>query len=237
MKKLAVVGMIIAVATFMAVAMASANDHHWGGIRGDYAMTGVGTCINSPGGFTANFAPQGLAVLSGVSNNFSGSNLFTGTWSFERNGYGQVQGHLFGTATYPYPFPNASSIYFSFSFTYSVTHDGTITAVMDEDSYLATFKTGPSTGMSFKLKGFSPPVTPPTPLADLTQEDTATPDPLSFGGRVSTDHKTITLDSANQIQRVRVYASPDGTGTPINRNYQICNVGRVLIRVSDQDDD
>jgi hypothetical protein len=230
MKKLALIVMMGVMASFMAAGMTSADDHHWWGIQGTYAMTGVGTCINSPGGFTGLYTPQGQGVLSGVSNNFSGSNLFTGTWTFERHGNGQVQGHLFGTATYPYPVPNASSIDFSFNFTYSVTQDGTITAVMDEDSYLATFITGPTPGKTFKLKGFLPPVNPP---ADISQEDTATPDPLSFEGRVSTDHKTITLDSKNQVQRVRVYATPDGTGTPINRNYQICNVGRVLIRVGE----
>ena len=117
MRKLAALMVVPALAIFMVAAMATAQDG-WGTIHGTYEMTGVGTCINSPGGFTQLFTPQGPAVLSGVSNNFSGSNLFTGTWTFEPDGNGQVQGQLFGTATYPYPVPNASSIDFSFKFTH-----------------------------------------------------------------------------------------------------------------------
>jgi hypothetical protein len=44
---------------------------------------------------------------------------------------------------------------------------------------------------------------------------------IELTGRISIDHKTITLGSANQIQ--------DFTG--IGLGYAICNTGRVLIRV------
>ena len=86
---------------------------------------------------------------------------------------------------------------------------------MDEGSYLATFETGPLTGNTFTLQGLAYLGTPPV----------LTPQALSFSGKVSTDHKTLTLDSANQIQKVSV-----SNGVT---NYQICNVGRVLIRVSE----
>jgi hypothetical protein len=182
MKKLAVVGMIIVPATFMAVAMTSAGGHHWKhwwGIHGTYAMTGVGTCITSPWGFTENFTPPvdtpGPPPV--FKFNFSGSNLYTGTWTFKRNGHGDVEGFLFGTATSAYPTPNASKISIKFTFTYTLEHDGTIYATMDEETFEAKGVTGPLKGVEYTVQG----------LAYLGDPPILTRQPLSFFGRVSPD--------------------------------------------------
>jgi hypothetical protein len=205
MKKLASVMMMIAITTFMAVAMTSADgNHHWRGIHGEYAMTGVGTCINSPGGFTQNLTPPSGGL------NFSGSNLFTGTWTFERHGHGKVEGLLFGTATSPYLNPNASQFSIEFEFTYTLTNDGTINATMVDGTFLATGLTGPLAGATFTVQGV---------------DYLGTPEALLFSGKVSPDHNTLTLNSANQIQKITV-----SNGFT---NYNICNVGRVLIRLDD----
>lgn len=59
--------------------------------------------------------------------------------------------------------------------------------------------------------------------------------PCSLNGMVSSDHKTLTLASENEYRKYDLY-SPTGTLLGL-KLYAICNYGRVLIRVSDQDDD
>jgi hypothetical protein len=190
MKKLAVVVMMIAIATFMAAAMASADDHDGWGIHGQYAMTGAGTCIYAPGGFNANFTPIGPT-------NWSASNMVQGSWTFKRHGKGTTSGKLFGTAATPFAVPNATSIEFAFDFTYTVTDDGTIAVEMVPGTFLATALTGPSAGLTYTV------------------------DIYSFVGMVSPDHKTLTLNNANEVQTLSL-----SNGTT---NHAICNIARVLI--------
>jgi hypothetical protein len=211
MKRLAAVVMMIAIATVIAATLGSAQDSGWGAIHGTYAMTGVGTCINSPLGFQANFTPKFIPGTSTYGLNFSGSNLYTGTWTFDGYGRGQVEGYLFGTATSPYPTPNASMFSIKFDFTYTLTHDSTIDAKLTDGTFLATGISGPLAGATYRVEGI-------TPSGD--------PQALLFSGKASTDHKTLTLNSEDiQIQKITV-----STGMT---NYQICNVGRVLIRVDE----
>jgi hypothetical protein len=74
--------------------------------------------------------------------------------------------------------------------------------------------------------GASQTVSPRVPFKyDVTPDGEITvrlgPLPILMAGMISLDHKTLTLGSANQVQPV------GGT------SYAICNVGRVLIKLSD----
>jgi hypothetical protein len=205
MKKLAVVAIMTAIATFMAAAMASADDHHSNDIQGDYAMTGPGSCLYSRVPFNTNLTLPD-------SNNWIASKLTVGTWTFERDRTGKAQYMLYGIATSQAAFPTATgdSDAVSFEFTYTVTEDGTITGELKPGTYVDTFVKGPFAGLGLW----------------------STFDKLSFFGMVSTDHKTLTLNSASEVQTATVFK---GTSTtPLATLYEICNYGRILIRVSDE---
>ena len=205
MKRLALVVMTIATATFMAATMASAQED-WNAIHRTYASTGTGTCLNSAGGFNTNYTPVSTAVLA--------SQLYTGTWTFEKNGWsGEFHGTLFGLAPSGAGSPNTFDV--SFPFTYTFVDDG-ITVQMDESQFRATNLTGSLTGLMFTLKGYLPPIPSASPTAAQ---------PLQFSGTMSADHKTLALSMGNQIQAV-IRLSDNAV-----INYQICNVGHVLIRV------
>lgn len=206
MKRLALVVMVIATATFVTLAVTSAQED-WRAIHGTYASTGTGTCLNAGStGFNGTYVP-----VAGPAS-FFGSQLYTGTWTFAHHGSGQFEGTLFGTAVPPNGAPNTFQV--SFPFTYTFT-DGVVNVLMDEPHFLATGQTGPLVGKTFTLEGFLPPTVPPG-TTELRQN-------LYFAGMMSTDHKTMTLSMGNQIQKVTV-----SNGVI---NFQICNVGHVLIRV------
>ncbi len=211
MKKLASVVMMIAIATFMAVA-ASADGHHRGYIQGTYAMTGTSNCLWAVAGFDDH-----LNAIAGKPV-FGTHNSAQGNWEFWRNGTGHTTYTQFGI-TPPGPTippgtsPNASSLKFDFKFTYTVTDDGQITVEMLPGTFQGDFLTGPN--------------------ANLTPEKTFTIDNLTFVGSVSRDHKTLTLTGENDLTTLRQYQG----GSQVSVCPVICNTGRVLIRVSDQDDD
>jgi hypothetical protein len=175
MKKLAVFVVIGAIATFIAVAIASAGGD-WKAIHGEYAMTGGGNCLFSPSGFNPNFTPIGPS--------WHGSSLATGIWTFKRNGKGTMQqGTQLALTLPPSPIPTgASSAEFSFDFTYKVTDDGTITVDVVPGTFTGEFVTGPLAGVTFTY------VTPT----------------FSMLGMVSADHKTITLASGNDVQQINL---------------------------------
>jgi hypothetical protein len=132
MKKLAVVVMMIAIATFMAAAMASADDHDGWGIHGIYAFTGSNGCLAAPFGFNSS-----LTAINGVSGfDFQ---TWEGTYTFERNGTGmlQVLFHDVGAT------PNAGgSGKIEWKFTYTVTDEGKITFTIP-GAYSGQWLTGP----------------------------------------------------------------------------------------------
>jgi hypothetical protein len=208
MRKLAVIVMMIALATVLPVTMASADDHHhWWGIQGTYATTGPGACLYSLSGFNSD-----LTVPSGGVS-WIASKLAVGTWTFNRNGTGRAQDTVYGIAGPPYSSPTGDSAEISYDFTYSVAHDGTITVEMLPGTFVGTYATGPNAGKE----------PPRTFIVDKF---------LSFG-KVSTDHKTLTLNSANEVQTFTIYR-PDLVNQLLVP--AICNYGRVLIRVSEVDD-
>ena len=204
MKKLAAVVMMIAIAAFMAAGMASADGHQGWGIDGEYAMTGPGSCLYSRVPFNANHtAPD-------PNNSWISSKLTVGTWTFERDGTGKAQYTLYGIAGPQAPaFPTATgdADAISFDFTYTITDDGKITGELVPGTYVDTFVEGPFAGLGYW----------------------STFDKLSFFGRISTDHKTLMLNSANEVQTATVFLTPPETRTL----YEICNYGRILIRVGE----
>jgi hypothetical protein len=84
MKKLAVVVMMTAVATFMPAAMASAEHHDWWGIHGEYAMIAAGSCLHSTLGFNTDLTPKTGSVVWGAPV------MTEGIWTFEHDGTGVV---------------------------------------------------------------------------------------------------------------------------------------------------
>jgi hypothetical protein len=133
MKKLAVVVMMIAIATFMAAPMASADDHHRWGIHGKYAVTGANGCLAAPFGFDSS-----LTAIDGVSG--FGFQTWEGTYTFERNGTGlmQVLFHDVGAT------PNAGgSGNIEWRFAYTVTDERNITFTIDGSTYSGQWLTGP----------------------------------------------------------------------------------------------
>jgi hypothetical protein len=204
MKKLAVLMMIPAVTILLAAAMTSAQKD-FNAIHGTYASTGMGNCLNSAAGFNANYTPVATAVLV--------SQLYTGTWTFEKDGWsGQFQGTLFGMAPSGAGSPN--TFHTSFPFIYTLVDD-VITVQIDESKFRSTNLTGSLAGLILTLKGYKPPIPTTSPIAQ----------PLQFSGAMSVDHKALTLSMGNQIQAV--IRLSDGAVL----NYQICNVGHVLNRV------
>jgi hypothetical protein len=141
-KKLGLLMIITVMAPFIMAAMASAHDHDWKGIHGEYAMMSSGTCLLSPGGFNPNYTPIGPSS--------GGSNIATGIWTFERNGKGTLrQGTQLSLTFPPSPSASASVAEFSFDFTYKVTDGGTITVDMVPGTFKAEYVTGPLAGVTF----------------------------------------------------------------------------------------
>ncbi len=215
MKKLASVVMMMAIATLMA-AMASADGHHWRDnhhsrrIQGVYALSATGTCLNSW------LAP--IVDGSMPEDVWGASNMVQGFFTFERDGTGNATGNNYPMIPPPAPRDNDSPFVFprvgvfrgafSFDFTYQVTHDGAITVWVTP----GTFKgRNPVTG------------------AIIFTGDNCGADKCAFFGMVSSDDKTLTLASWNPQAYTYLPSGPT--------QYTICHMARILIRVSDQDDD
>ncbi len=204
-KKVAVFVVAAALTMFISVAAALAFDHEWKRIHGEYSMIATGTCLNAGGGFDPN---NNNAPIGAVS---MGGNLGTAIWTFNRDKTGKVKGTSYAltfpepSTALPPPSPSSASQEFSFDFKYDITDDGKITVDL-VDLYHGTYITG-------SLKGYS-----------------VTTDSYHIFGSISADHKTITLASGNQPMTYKVY-KPDGSF--LTNAYNICNLGRVLIRLDD----
>jgi hypothetical protein len=210
-KKLAVFAMIAAIAMFTAVAMASADDHEWKAIHGEYAMAGAGTCLVSTSAFLDDFYTS--YTVPGPppfpASSYSQGLMVAGIFTFKRDGRGSVETKQLIQTFPPWPYPWAGSVNINFDFTYTVKDDGTITAAMMPGTFLATYVTGPPSLVP----------TPPAPAV------TYTVDKLNFSGMVSADHKTILLGSGNEMMTVKL-----SNGETV---YSICNTARVLTRLGE----
>ncbi len=159
MKKLAVVVMIIALATFMA-AMASADgNHYWRGIHGDYAMTGTGNCLWSPNPFTPIDPPTSppedmtdLMTAYRADLTYSGHFSVQGLLVFRVDGTGSAEFTHFGIGAPPVlgaptgTFGVSASLKFHLAFEYHVNSDGTITIAATFGSVRFICSPPPGTG-------------------------------------------------------------------------------------------
>lgn len=179
-KKLAVFVVIVAIAMFMVVGMASAGDNN-SKVTGEYAVTGGMSCMYTAFGFNDNLTPTVPASLGYNSITFQGISTFNpnGTGRFDSTGV-----ELDPLVPSPYT-PRAGAFHFSFTFTYDVADDDTITINADENSFQVTYNTGPNTGLTF------------------------TCDKYSLSGMVSAGYKTLTLGSPTTlIQTLTFHLSP-----------------------------
>jgi hypothetical protein len=204
MKKLALILIIAALFTFMSAAVVSADDKNWMGFHGEYAMTSAGFCLFSDNPFT----PGSQACDGSDTDNLTcwGAQVVAdGVWSFGPRGMGSFTGHQYGMAPPPFAFANVLPVDLEFDFTYTVTNDGKITAAIVPGTFWGTWMAGGRTGKKYTV------------------------DIFNFHGMVSSDRKTVTLNSANELQH---YTTPDFP--PETWWYGICNISRTLIRVDNQ---
>ena len=198
-KKLSVFVIIAAIAMFVVVGMASADHTFRKALRGEYAVTAVMICLVSSKGFDGNLTPIDPALTT------CNPITFQGISTFKHDGTGRLDttGVLIVPAPVPVPqLPHANAFHFSFTFTYDVADDDTITIDADKDSFQVTFDTGPlPPGNGFKA------------------------DKYSLSGRVSADHKTLTLGSPTTLIQTSTFIN-----TPISFNM-ICNGSYVFTRV------
>jgi hypothetical protein len=142
------------------------------------------------------------------SNSFAAIIVEEGTWTFERKGTGTFIGNRFGMTLPPLSGHSATPTEIVFDFSYKLTQDGEIDITVDTSTFNATFLAG----------------VPP----DKTK--TFSVDIYTMFGRLSSDHKTMTLTSGGfEVQKTTVKLD----GTTVAELNGICNIGRVLIRVDD----
>ncbi len=185
MKRLAVSMMVPALAIFMVVVMASAQDTGWGAIHGTYELIATGNCMHSTTDF--GFSGAGTAGSPYTANpgptHYISTYFGEGTWVFQSDGSGTMevtQSCILPDQAQQKLIPSAPLTMETIPFTYQFLDDKRIKVTIGFPVYLELF------------------------------------------GRVSRDHKTMTLNSTMQKQVV-AGAYP----------YQVCNIGRVLIRVEE----
>lgn len=120
MKKLAVFGMIVTIAMFTVVAMASAGDNRWNTIIGEYGFSGGGNCIFTPisNWDTTKNAIINPALVAGAS--YTSYGIVT----FEPKGKGSVKYTAIQTPNPPAWSP--VSVDGSYTFTYEFKYDDVI---------------------------------------------------------------------------------------------------------------
>ncbi len=139
-KKLTAFVIVVAIAMFTVVAMASADDRYRHAIQGQYAFTGFGQCLAAPFGFTSlipNIPPPGVPAPRWVIDTSSWEGIYT----FYHNGTGVMRainrfieilpGEFHNPLDPPIP-PSGGSLIASWEFNYTV-----------EDSGRIIFKSGP----------------------------------------------------------------------------------------------
>jgi hypothetical protein len=224
MKKLASVAMMFALTTFIAVAMTSAGgDHwrHWWGIHGNYEMVATGACLHSEHDFTFNFPPNGSGgegtllnpfVATPNGNHFISAFMGEGTWTFHRDGHGMMQ--VMQYCILP-DYPGNTQATFGTTVPAQVTQSLMPSAPVP----LSLLVDENKVPFVYEVDGSTITVVIGAPVG------------LTLVGKISSDHKTMTLQSALPVP-------PQAT----QRNaligyYQICTITRTLTRMSDQDDD
>jgi len=199
MKKLALLFVMIAMATFMAE-MALADDHgwwgYWWGIQGTYEMVATGTCLHDKLGFT--FSGTGTLIdpytaTPNSADHFISAYMGEGAWTFFRDGAGTMQ------VMQNCILPDYSGI------TAKVTQ-----------SLMPSAPLGITTvPFTYEVEGSTITVTIPPPVN------------LTLVGKISSDHKTMTLQSAMPVPEQGVQFNG------VIHYYQICTINRTLFRVNE----
>ncbi len=154
-KKLAVFVMVVAIAVFIVVGMASAKSTHFGPIIGHYVITGSGNNLVSTTGFN-NYDP--IACPEGGNPPFGclvfqDIQIFSGEITFNRDGTGSITAINRGVDTPPTP-PESSLKKMEFDFIYTKTSLRTF-QLTPSTPIKATFLAGGQTGqiINFKVDG------------------------------------------------------------------------------------
>ncbi len=140
-KKLVLLMIITAIASFIFAAKVKAAEPYPLAIQGRYAATGSGTCFVAPLGFNGDLAPNaGIYMLM----TFTMEGVFT----FYRDGTGHIERPHCPTVIHYPPPPFVSSPFAgdskdSSDFTYDVERDGSITLTQVPGSHSGEFTSGP----------------------------------------------------------------------------------------------
>ncbi len=221
MKKLAVI-LTVAMATLMAVTMASARG--WGAIHGNYEMVATGNCLHDgspfdPDPLASGFIFNGEGTLEDPytatpksADHFISTFMGEGTWTFHRDGTGMMQvmqycilpDHVKKTD------PNKGSTVPA-QVTQSLMPSAPVPPFLLVDENKVPFE--------YEVDGSTIRVVIGPPVG------------LTLVGKISRDHKTMTLQSAMPVPPQKTQFNG------VIGYWQVCNVARILIRMSEQDDD
>jgi hypothetical protein len=151
-KKLAVFVMIVAIAIFTVVAMASAKGKT---IHGEYTFTATGSCLIAIKGFNASFQPSDGAT--GLW--FTGPVAYDqGVLTFNKDGTGSVTAivrvHTLYSSGLGAP-PDAGSGNASYDFTYTMTNSSNITFTYVKGSFELDWTDGPNAPPSPNSKSYA----------------------------------------------------------------------------------
>jgi hypothetical protein len=193
--------MVIAAITMFSATAIAGDDHQ----KWNKGIEGVYAATSVSSSITTNCEDflTSLSVASGCSltNGFATSQSI---WTFKRDGTGTVHGTQAGIN----PLGSAVMAEFSWQFTYEITDDGTITT----DFAPGTPGTAKYTTGSLKDWWY-------------------TSDTLPQSGKVSEDHKTITLGTVTPVASTVKFYNP--SNVLVNTLYGFSSVGRVLTRLDE----
>ena len=143
-KKLAVLVIIIAMASFMVAAMATADDREGRTIHGKYAVTGSNACMAAFFGFDSDLqpnpippdAPPGTPASAPFDNQ-----TWEGEYTFKHSGKGAIEVTAHNVGVSP-PFGGGGSLSIHWDFNYTVDPGGKITFTLVPGSYVGQWLTG-----------------------------------------------------------------------------------------------
>jgi hypothetical protein len=192
MKKLAVLMTIPALAMFMVPALASANWYYWWGIQGTWEMSASGSCLHSSEPYYQNPDRNNWWTAPPGSEVYAGVTVSNGTWTFKAHGAGTYSQRIYATIL-PGGADSMNGI-----------------PVPLEVRVLPPLSVAQPTPVEFTYEI--------TPSGDITVTETVSG--IKLFGHISKDMNTMTLLSANNVQKFGA-----------NFQYTICNTARTLIKV------
>ena len=195
MKRLAAVVLIIATGVFMAVTMASASDE--GVLRGVYGMAATGTCLHDKSGF--DFSGEGT-LLKPYTATPKSDDHFVSTYMGHGAWWFDGQGHgSMWAVQYCVLPPYTGSL--KTKVTQSLQPSAPLPAAMTQVPF------------TYTVDGYLVTVTIPPPVK------------LTLYGWLSTDHRTMTLQSAMPLPEQGIQYNG------VIGYWQICTIARTLNRI------